>query len=235
MYFTAAKRFVVLGALFSFLFLIGCSGMELAPKKGIWYYPEELPQAERAVNNAMIAGKDKECPAAFNEAKNLKDDAYATYLSCRTEKGIEMALEATKKAQALCPAKPKAEAMPAELKPAAKVIDRFTLTINFDFNKTNILKSDAAQLKKGIDFIKKYPGSKIKLEGHTDAIGSEKYNQKLSEKRAEATKGYLVEKGGIEASRISTAGYGESKPIASNKTSKDRAKNRRVEILIFSD
>ena len=125
--------------------------------------------------------------------------------------------------------------MPAELKPAAKVIDKFTLTINFDFNKTNILKSDAAQLKKGIDFIKKYPGSKIKLEGHTDSIGSEKYNQKLSEKRAEATKGYLVEKGGIEASRISTAGYGESKPIASNKTSKDRAKNRRVEILIFSD
>jgi OmpA-OmpF porin, OOP family len=232
---TAAKRFVILGTLFSFLFLIGCAGMEFAPKKGIWYYPEELPQAEKAVENAMIAGKDKECPAEFNEAKNLKDEAYETYWSCRTEKGIEMAKNATKKANALCPAKAKLESRPAEVKPAPKVIDRFTLTINFDFNKTNILKSDAAQLKKAIEFIKKYPGSKIKLEGHTDSIGSEKYNQKLSEKRAEATKGYLVTKGGIETSRISTAGYGESRPIASNKTSKDRAKNRRVEILILPD
>jgi outer membrane protein OmpA-like peptidoglycan-associated protein len=231
MYSTAAKRFVVLGVLFSFLFLIGCAGMEFAPKKGIWYYPEELPQAEKAVEDAMIAGKDKQCPTEFNAAKNLKDEAYETYWACHTEKAIEMAKNATKKANALCPVKQR----PAEVKPASKVMDRFTLTINFEFNKTNILKSDAAQLKKAIEFIKKYPGAKIKLEGHTDSIGSEKYNQKLSEKRAEATKGYLVKEGHIEASRISTVGYGKSKPIASNKTSKDRAKNRRVEILILSD
>jgi outer membrane protein OmpA-like peptidoglycan-associated protein len=233
MYSIAAKRLVILGALFSFLFLIGCAGMEFAPKKGIWYYPEELPKAEKAVDNARMAGKDKECPAAFNEAKNLKDDAYETYWACNTDKAIEMAKDAARKANSLCPSRSKPE-MPAESK-SAKVIDRFTLTINFDFNKTNILKSDTAQLKKAIEFIKKYPGSKIKLEGHTDSIGSEKYNQKLSEKRAEATKAYLAEKGGIETSRMSTIGYGKSKPIAPNKTSKDRAKNRRVEILILSN
>jgi outer membrane protein OmpA-like peptidoglycan-associated protein len=228
MYSIAAKRFVVLGVLFSFLFLVGCAGMEFAPKKGVWFYPTELPQAEKAVENAMMAGKDKGCPAEFNQAKNLKDDAYVVYLSCQTDKAIEMAKDATKKANALCSAKQPVAA-------ASKVIDKFTLTINFDFNKTDILKSDTAQLKKAIEFIKKYPVSKIKLEGHTDSIGSEKFNQKLSEKRAEATKAYLVKEGHIEASRMSTVGYGKSKPITSNKTSQDRAKNRRVEILILSD
>jgi outer membrane protein OmpA-like peptidoglycan-associated protein len=234
LYSTAVKRLLIVVALFSLLFLIGCAGMEFAPKHGVWYYPAELPQADNAVENAKVAGKDKECPADFNDVKNLKDKAYDTYLSCRTKEAIEMAKDATKKANSLCPPRQKVEPKPVEMK-TPRVIDRLTLTINFDFNKSKIKKSDAAQLKKALEFIKKYPGAKIKLEGHTDSIGSEKYNLKLSEKRADATKNYLVKDGHIEASRISTMGYGKSKPIASNKTREGRAKNRRVEILILSE
>ncbi len=222
MYAIALKRLFIVITIFSLMFLIGCAGMEFAPKKGIWYYPNELAGAERAVDNAQKAGKDKQCPVEFANAKNMKDKAYETYWACKTKEAIEMAKDATKKANVLCPAKPE-----------GKVIDRFTLTINFDFDKSTIRKSDMAQLKKAIAFIKKYPGAKIKLEGHTDSIGTEQYNQGLSEKRAEATMKYLIEKGGIEGSRISTIGYGESKPTASNKTRSGRAKNRKVEILIM--
>lgn len=229
MYAIALKRLFIVITIFSLMFLIGCAGMEFAPKKGIWYYPNELPGAERAVDNAQNAGKDKQCPVEFANSKNMKDKAYETYWACKTKEAIEMAKDATKKANALCPSKPQLEGKPS------RVIDKFTLTINFDFDKATIRKSDIAQLKKAIAFIKKYPGAKIKLEGHTDFTGTEQYNQGLSEKRAEATMKYLIEKGGIEGSRISTIGYGESKPTASNKTRSGRAKNRRVEILIMGD
>jgi len=67
--------------------------------------------------------------------------------------------------------------------------------------------------------------------GHTDSVGSEAYNQKLSVRRAEAVKAYIVSKG-VEASRVYTEGKGEAQPVADNKTSAGRAKNRRVEIEV---
>lgn len=221
------KRIVMMFVpLLSFLFLIGCAGMEFAPKKAVWYYPKELVNADKAVADAKHAGKNKKCPVEFNEAKDLKNKAYDTYLSCRTKEAIGMANDAAKKAKALCPTHPKK---------VEKVIDRMTLSVNFDFDKSNIRDVDKAELKKGINFIKKYPHSKIKLEGHTDSVGTEEYNQRLSERRASSTKEYFVTVGGIDAKRIKTAGYGETKPIASNKTKEGRAKNRRVEILILAD
>lgn len=116
-----------------------------------------------------------------------------------------------------------------------KVIDKITLMIHFDIDKSNIRKSDEAELKRGIDFVKRYPGSEVRVEGHTDSAGTDTYNQKLSERRAEAVKNYLVQKGAVDASKITSAGYGETRPVASNKTEQGKAQNRRVEILILSD
>lgn len=120
---------------------------------------------------------------------------------------------------------------PSPAKP--KVIDKMTLKVNFDFDKFSIRKADEAELNKAVEFLKKYQGSKVKIEGHTDSIGSEKYNQKLSERRAKAVQNYLIHKGASKKTNISTVGYGESKPIASNKTAKGRAENRRAEIIIL--
>lgn len=212
------RIFIMVIVLLSLNILIGCAGMEFAPKDGIWYYPKELTAADRAVEDARKAGKDKKCPEEFNDVKNMKDTAYKIYTSCRTKEGIDLAKDATKNAKALC-----------------KVIDRMTLMVNFDFDKSVIREGDKAKLKKAIDFVKKYPGFKIKIEGHTDYIGTEKYNQGLSERRAGAVMKYLVKGGGIDGKRLTAVGYGESKPVASNKTNEGRAKNRRVEILILAD
>jgi outer membrane protein OmpA-like peptidoglycan-associated protein len=87
-------------------------------------------------------------------------------------------------------------------------------------------------LQNVVELLKAYPKNKILVEGHTDSVGSDEYNLKLSQLRANEVKKFLVENG-IEEERIEAKGYGKSKPIASNKTEQGRAQNRRVEILIF--
>jgi outer membrane protein OmpA-like peptidoglycan-associated protein len=114
------------------------------------------------------------------------------------------------------------------------VVDRQTLHVNFDFNKATIRKPDDADLQKAIAFIKKYPGAQISLVGYTDSIGSDAYNLRLSEKRADAVKEYLV-KHGVDAARIQTSGKGKADPVGDNKTEKGRFENRRVEVLILSE
>ena len=71
---------------------------------------------------------------------------------------------------------------------------------------------------------------RVSVEGHTDSIGSDAYNQRLSERRAKAVRDYMVEQG-IDTDRIATHGWGEAKPVATNKTEEGRAQNGRVEII----
>ena len=100
---------------------------------------------------------------------------------------------------------------------------------NFEFDSAKLRPTAPAKLQPVVDFAKKYPDAGMNVHGHTCNIGTHAYNQKLSERRAESVKAYLV-KQGIDASRIATKGLGETEPIADNKTKEGRAKNRRVEI-----
>jgi len=128
------------------------------------------------------------------------------------------------------PAAPAAPAAPARAAPAsvrqAVVIQADAL---FDFDKS-VLRPDG---RKSIDdALAKIRATDIEMviaTGHTDSVGSDAYNQKLSERRAAAVKDYLVSKG-IAASKITTIGKGESQPVATNKTAEGRQKNRRVDI-----
>ncbi len=116
-----------------------------------------------------------------------------------------------------------------------KIINKIALTVNFDFDKYNIKKNEKIKLQEALEFLQKYPNSKIKIEGHTDSFGKDEYNQKLSERRANAIKNYFIQSRVSKEANISIAGYGESKPIATNKTSRGRAENRRAEILIIEE
>lgn len=105
--------------------------------------------------------------------------------------------------------------------------------VHFDFDKTDLndygkaVLDDAATVINGLT--EKYPAIKVDISGHTDSVGTEGYNQGLSERRANVVKQYLLRKG-VEAGRVSTYAYGESKPVATNDTDEGRAQNRRSEL-----
>ncbi len=222
---------------FSFLIIFsGCAPVQMTPRKDILFHPKALVDAEHALKDARKAGKDKECPQDFKAVEDMVNRAFETYKVCRTKDAIKLAEEAMKKAEALCPTPvpPPKPVIPSP-PPAPKVIDRLTLRINFDFDKADIRSDQIPELQKAVNFVRKYSGSKIMIEGHTCNIGTDEYNQALSERRAEAVKRYLIKEGAAEESKISTVGHGESRPVASNETKEGRAQNRRVEVLILSD
>jgi OOP family OmpA-OmpF porin len=101
--------------------------------------------------------------------------------------------------------------------------------VNFDFDKADIRPDAAVILDEAASILNANPGKAVRVEGHTDSIGTEVYNQGLSERRAASVKDYLEGKG-VDAMRLSTAGFGESNPIAANDTQDGRALNRRVEL-----
>jgi outer membrane protein OmpA-like peptidoglycan-associated protein len=109
---------------------------------------------------------------------------------------------------------------------------RVELDVKFDFDKSVVKEGSHADIKSLADFMKQYPQTTTVVEGHTDAIGSDAYNQGLSERRANAVRDVLVEQHGIETSRVSAVGYGESRPVADNDTESGRAINRRVEAAV---
>ncbi len=136
-------------------------------------------------------------------------------------------------APAPAPAAPAAAAPAAKPAPAPAVATKVTYAADafFDFDKAVLKPEGKAKLD---DLVSKVKGINLEViiaVGHTDSVGSDAYNQKLSVRRSEAVKAYLVSKG-IEKNRVYTEGKGEKQPVADNKTKEGRAKNRRVEIEV---
>lgn len=108
---------------------------------------------------------------------------------------------------------------------------KFSIQIEFDFDKAVVRPQYHDQLREAAAFIRKYPDTQFLLAGHTDSRGSDAYNEVLSKHRAAAVKKYLVEEFGIGAQLLHPRGYGESQPIATNETDEGRQHNRRVEVI----
>lgn len=122
-----------------------------------------------------------------------------------------------------------AQAPPPPPPPAKKKI--VLRSVHFDFDKA-VIRADAKPvLDEAVQILKEEGGVAVIVAGHTDSIGTEAYNLKLSERRANAVRDYLIEHG-IAASRITAEGLGESQPVASNDTADGRAQNRRVELHV---
>ena len=105
--------------------------------------------------------------------------------------------------------------------------------VHFGFNEATLTAEAKAILNKAVGLLDKQQKVVVEVAGHTDSVGSEEYNQKLSERRAIAVKAYLESKG-ITATRLTARGYGETQPVASNDTDAGRALNRRVELIVLS-
>ena len=118
-------------------------------------------------------------------------------------------------------------------KDAAKQVfdEKVRLNVEFDFDKADIRPRYHDELRKVGDFMNQYPDVNMALEGHTDSIGTDEYNQRLSQRRVDSVKKYIVDKFNIDGKRIKATGYGESRPIADNSTDEGRQRNRRVEAV----
>lgn len=116
-----------------------------------------------------------------------------------------------------------------------KVLERDiqeTLYLEFDFDKAVVRPDSYSKLRNLADNARKYPAAKIVIEGHADSTGPKGYNENLSKRRAWAVRSVLISEFGVDAGRITSYAYGETRPIASNATAEGRAKNRRVEAII---
>ncbi|MNK93507.1 Outer membrane porin F precursor [compost metagenome] len=105
--------------------------------------------------------------------------------------------------------------------------------VHFQFDKATLTQADKGVLDKIATRLKgEAPNAQLTVTGHTDSVGSDAYNQKLSDKRAHSVVEYLIQEGVPRSSFVSVAGAGESQPVADNKTADGRAMNRRTEIKI---
>jgi len=158
----------------------------------------------------------------------------ASWTPATAAPGCDGALAAPAAAPAApAPAAPAAAAPAAKPAPAPAMATKVTYAADafFDFDKSVLKPEGKAKLD---DLVSKVKGINLEViiaVGHTDSVGSDAYNQKLSVRRSEAVKAYLVSKG-IEKNRVYTEGKGEKQPVADNKTAEGRAKNRRVEIEV---
>ncbi|MGB5666743.1 MAG: OmpA family protein [Maribacter sp.] len=105
--------------------------------------------------------------------------------------------------------------------------------VYFDTNKSVVKGTSATTLDKLAGIFKEYPKSMVLVEGHTDSAGSDEYNMKLAQQRAESVTNYLITQE-IDGGRFTTKWYGESQPVGDNATAEGRAKNRRVELVIVA-
>ncbi len=110
----------------------------------------------------------------------------------------------------------------------------FDSGILFDTNSATLRSASNTEIQKMAAVLQKYPDTNVLVEGHTDNTGSDAVNQPLSERRAQAVANYTTSQG-VDASRVTTKGYGASQPVADNTTAEGKQANRRVEIAIFAN
>jgi outer membrane protein OmpA-like peptidoglycan-associated protein len=186
--------------------------------------PPEFDQTDRAIKEAEKSPGARSCPEKIAEAKQLAKEGAEAYWQCRTVTGLAMMAKARQMAEDAESCKARQAAVPKEV-----IVLK---GVNFAFNSAELTPNSKGVLDQWVARIKEDKTIRVEVAGHTDSIGSHAYNQQLSERRAKSVVDYFVSQG-VPADRLKAVGYGETKPVASNKTEEGRAQNRRVELQIF--
>lgn len=175
------------------------------PGKGLLDAPCQVPKEADTDGDGIVDSKDK-CPTVYAKTAD----------GCPAPEPV--AEPAPAPAPALAPA-----AAPA---PKKLVLEG----VNFDHDKAALREDAQPILDQAAEGLKEWGDVKVEVAGYTDSKGKDQYNLKLSQRRAEAVRAYLISKG-IAADRLTAKGFGETKPVADNKTAEGRFKNRRVELI----
>ncbi len=179
------------------------------------YFGEEDAKKK---DSEPLAGSREVCPKETTDYKMVCKGKWATNYETAT---VTVAVPPPPPPPMVAPV-----VVPVEVK------KEMALRVNFDTAKANIRPADLAELQKGVQFLKDNPGAKIHIVGYTDNRGGDKYNQKLSEKRAASVKKYLEGEVSIKPEQITSEGKGEADPIGDNKTKDGQFQNRRVVLTI---
>ena len=190
-----------------------CSNLTWASKN------VQKAEIDQGVGNVAVSGSKQVCPPETTQ-----------YMITATGTGGTVYESATVTVNAPAPPPPPPPPAPVVV-PAAPVGAEVSLHVNFDTAKYTIRPADLAELQKAVDFAKKYPNAKFHVVGYTDSRGGDKYNQKLSEQRAESVKKYLVGEA-VAPEMITSEGKGKADPIGDNKTKEGQFQNRRVVLKI---
>jgi outer membrane protein OmpA-like peptidoglycan-associated protein len=198
------------------------------------YLARRQIEIARALAEARHAEQEREVLVAQREQARL-DARTREADAARTDASVAR-MEADAARQAAAAAQEQAVSLQREIEAMhAQQTERgLVLTLGdvlFETGKAELKPGAVLDLDRLTDFLRKYPERTALIEGHTDSVGSAEYNQALSQRRADAVRGYLLRRG-IETSRVTTSGLGESAPVASNDTDAGRQQNRRVQIII---
>ncbi len=191
---------------------------------------EKTAAAEHERQQVLLQAREQEAAAARARAEAARQEADAQRQAA--ESARQQAQMTAENAQR------QAEELARELRDLqAKQTDRgLVLTLGdvlFDTGKATLKPGAASTIDRLASFLEKSPDRSVAIEGHTDSVGTESFNQQLSEERANAVKEALMAKG-IPAERVTTVGKGEDEPVASNSDAAGRQQNRRVEIIVLN-
>ena len=185
---------------------------------------QEAQNAQLAAQQAQLAAEQQSAERARAEARAAEAEAQAARAHQQTQQATDQTEQMRERL------KEQLNQVLATTETARGLIVNMS-DVLFDFNKYTLKPDAREKLAKVSGILLSYPGLKLQVEGYTDNIGTDEYNQKLSEQRADTVSGYLVTQG-VAQTNISAAGYGKSDPVADNSTNDGRAQNRRVQLVV---
>jgi outer membrane protein OmpA-like peptidoglycan-associated protein len=199
---------------------------------------EDEARQKQQAQDAQLQAQQATLAAEQAAAQKAKADADAAAAQAEAERAREQRAAAEQQAQQ---ANQQTEQMRERLREqlnqvlATKETARGLIVnmsdVLFDFNKYTLKQDAQVKLARVAGILLTYPDLKLQVEGYTDNIGSDEYNQKLSQQRADAVRDFLVAQG-VQAGNITSTGYGKAQPVADNSTSAGRAQNRRVQLVV---
>jgi len=230
------KRIFFLPCLMILSLVTSCATYHFGVQDRASHVPDEFGQTEAVIARAEQSPGAKYCPENIAKARELGRQAANTYWACNNDEALRLLAEARRLAGEAerCGPAPQPVAQPEPQPAPAPLPERITMTLNveFDFDRSDVKSNYHDDIGKLAEFMKQYPNTTTVIEGHTDNRGRYEYNIRLSERRSESVRNYLVEKFGIDSSRLSIKGYGYTKPVASNDTDEGRQRNRRIDAMI---
>jgi len=199
---------------------------------------QQSEQAQLAQKQAAQAQQEAAQRAQAEAARRAQAEAAAAAAQAEAQRAQQARQDAEQRAQQLAQQEQQARerlrsqlSAVLETRETARGLIMEMPDVLFDFNKYTLKPTAREKLAKVSGILLAHPDLKVQVEGHTDSIGSEEYNQKLSEERAGSVKDYLVSQN-VHDNNVTAEGFGKNDPIADNSTAAGRAKNRRVELVV---